>query len=184
MAKLQTAIESVERLAQGYRAVIDLADALKEIGNLDAARKETERGLTRAREDLAKARSDMDATQEATRSASDQARSVVEASGAEAEEIRATARGDAGKIVDEARVEAREIVHKANAKIQARAEAAEKEIVGVLAKLERDQEAARGILSKIVLETTEAEVRRETVRAELEKVEIDVAKLKEGVGAL
>lgn len=106
MADLITAAEAIRRMAVQYKAIVEVADLLQEVGQLENAAKEARATYDAAQADLAKAKADLAKVKEQGKKALDDHAAKAVKMG---DEALATAEG----IKHEAEVGAAEILKKA-----------------------------------------------------------------------
>lgn len=173
MSKKITAAETIEALANQYRAMVEAAEMLKQIGSL-------ENSLVEAQKAAAAARAERDAAQAEAAEAKDTAKKAKEKTAAflasinaEADELRAKGQADVLAMVATAEATADGVV--AQAKVEA--EALLSGVAAKKASMTKDVETLQGKMDELVTNITSKTAEVADLEKRLEKAQAQVAKL-------
>lgn len=173
MSKKITAAETIEALANQYRAMVEAAEMLKQIGSLENAAAEATRAAEAARAERDAAVAEASEAKAASKKAKDQVVSILAKADADATETRNKAVSEREGILAEAENHADELVRKA------RVEAGQ-ELSGVTAKkasMTKDIETLQGKMDELVAGIASKTAEVADLEKRLEKAQAQVAKL-------
>lgn len=172
MADIQSAVESIRRLANTYRDMVTAADALESIGSVQQATREAMAARVAAEDARDKALLELSAAQSELEALRKDAESVADAANVRVADIKSSALNEANRIVEAAKASASEYS-------KAALEKAEKELAAVHA----DTAAAQAALASVQAKKAEADKEAEAADAKLTKLQAAFDALKAKIGA-
>lgn len=167
MADLGKAAESVLEFAERFRAIIDLAEALKGNASIEQAIAERKAALAAATAEHEQMLADLDRTRASIAAAVAEGNDALKAHGVEMRRLEAATRDEAKATVENARESAAEIVAEAQQNADRRLAAAKKEVSAAAEELARARSELAGVESEI-----------SSARAELEEITAKMSELR------